>query len=447
MEAQVLLKKGAVRRIGGGDSVSITDDPWLPSAENSYVQSTHEAITGKVVSFLMCPGRNEWNMGLLNEFFTERDVNLIRTIPIRQAENDSWYWKGEKLGKYTVKSAYNMLHEERFINGLSNNSGFWRTIWNLKIPQKTKIFMWRALTNLLPSKDQLRVRRVEVNPFCPVCNLEQESTFHCLVMCPVAVQCWGVSSFNKVSHTATDYIKWMEEVVKACNRDEVAKICMLCWYLWKNRNDIVWNQRSLEPLDIVRAAEISLNQWRCAQDKSFDNYLGSMTQADGKTHWERPQIGRIKINTDAALFEESNRYCYSMIARDHYGALVEAAAYCKQGTIEPIMAEALGIKEALSWVKKGEYNGVIIESDCLALIQAIRSATVNLSYLGRIVQDCKSMLVSLKERNITLNFVKRSANRVAHYIARTTSSLAERKWKRGDAYLNFHHVLTEDLNG
>lgn len=151
-----------------------------------------------------------------------------------------------------------------------------------------------------------------------------------------------------------------------------------------------------------------------------------MTQADGKTYWERSQIGRIKINTDA------NRYSYSMIARDHSGDLVEAAAYCKQGTIEPITAEALGIKEALSWVKKGEYSEVIIESDCLALIQAIRSATVNLLYLGRIVHDCKSLLVSLNKRNITLNFVKCSTNKVAHnYIARTTSSLAERKWKRG----------------
>lgn len=49
-----------------------------------------------------------------------------------------------------------------------------------------------------------------------------------------------------------------------------------------NRNDIVWNQISVEPLELVQSAEIVLNQWRNAQDKSFDNYLGFMTQADGK---------------------------------------------------------------------------------------------------------------------------------------------------------------------
>lgn len=44
-----------------------------------------------------------------------------------------------------------------------------------------------------------------------------------------------------------------------------------------------------------------------------------MTQADGNENWELPQEGTIKVNTDVALFEDSNCYSFSMVARDHGG--------------------------------------------------------------------------------------------------------------------------------
>lgn len=44
-----------------------------------------------------------------------------------------------------------------------------------------------------------------------------------------------------------------------------------------------------------------------------------MTQADGKEPLERPVEGKLKVNTDAAIFSDSNRYSYSCMARDHKG--------------------------------------------------------------------------------------------------------------------------------
>lgn len=138
----------------------------------------------------------------------------------------------------------------------------------------------------------------------------------------------------------------------------------------------------------------------------------------------------IKINTNATLFEESGTYSYSMVVRDHYGALVAATIHYKQGMLDPEMAEAFGVKEALSRVKEKAYSEVIIESDCLVLIQAIRSSSVTISYLGRIVKEFKDLLASLDECNVTLNFVKHSANKVAHFSATTSSSIAECVWKK-----------------
>lgn len=64
---------------------------------------------------------------------------------------------------------------------------------------------------------------------------------------------------------------------------------------------------------------------------------------------------------------------------------MEALSTCKQGNTDPMLAEAMVIGEALSWVKNKGWIGVVVETDCLAAIQAIRSTSTTLSYLGRVI--------------------------------------------------------------
>jgi hypothetical protein len=52
-------------------------------------------------------------------------------------------------------------------NGEEN--GILKTMWNLKIPNVAKMFMWRACQNLLPTKSNLLRRRVVEKALCPIC--------------------------------------------------------------------------------------------------------------------------------------------------------------------------------------------------------------------------------------------------------------------------------------
>lgn len=92
---------------------------------------------------------------------------------------------------------------------------------------------------------------------------------------------------------------------------------MVCWMLGKNMNDLVWNQRSLEPFEVTESAISVLNQWRSVQDKTFDRFLGYMTYEDGDEHWHPPLSNSVKVNTDAAIFEETVSYNHAFIVRDH----------------------------------------------------------------------------------------------------------------------------------
>ncbi|XP_074378563.1 uncharacterized protein LOC141720107 [Apium graveolens] len=292
-----------------------------------YVHTRSEAIERSTVSSLM-NSNNQWNINLILDTFNDREANLILGIPIQHSTEDSWYWRREKLGNYSIKSAYSLLQDYRGEAHASDNSGFWRSLWNLKIPVKVKHFLWSAASDCLPTKYRLKEKRVMVNDLCPVCNTENESIFHVLVTCSFASACF--ISINKVviETNINSFANWLKDVFNQYKGMDVQRMVMLCWAVWKCRNHLVWNQRGMEVAEAVVLAKSSLNQWLSAQNKLFDTSLGYLTQVDGDERWKVPDDNTIKINTDAAIFEASKCFSYSRVARNH---AVNGVAYILQG--------------------------------------------------------------------------------------------------------------------
>lgn len=280
---------------------------------------------------------------------------------------------------------------------------------------------------------------------CPMCNDESETVLHSLLQCSFARECFQVLNVN-VSHSEINSLgDWLLLIFDQCSSTEINKVAMLCWMIWKVRNELVWNQKSKGVSNVVESASMVLNQWQIAQDKSFVNHLSFMTQDDGFEHWRLPMANRVKVNVDAAIFEASNRYSFAIVVRGSTGELIQAMSSCREGNVTPDVAEGIAIREALSWVKTQSRSGYEIETDWLLLVQAIRSDSIFLTYLGRIIEECKALLTDLKDRDVILRFVKRSANNVSHYLARYSSLLADRIWRMSDVHPAFHNVLLSDL--
>uniref|UniRef100_A0A803QUD1 RNase H type-1 domain-containing protein n=1 Tax=Cannabis sativa TaxID=3483 RepID=A0A803QUD1_CANSA len=134
--------------------------------------------------------------------------------------------------------------------------------------------------------------------------------------------------------------------------------------------------------------------------------------------WLKPQFDSIKINVDAAIFEGQNQFGGAFVVIDHNDLLTEGHTKLHMGNIAPTVAEALSFREALSWIKNQPPSSVWVESDCLLVIQTLRSSTSLSSYFGCVIQECKAMLANLS--NFYFCFIKRSANRVAHEFARAS---------------------------
>lgn len=92
-----MLKQGCSCRIGGDHSISIKDVPWIPGEHKPYVQSNNDAFINQTVSSLMIDGERSWDIDLITDMFSDKDVNLILSISLGTEVEDNWYWRHEKL--------------------------------------------------------------------------------------------------------------------------------------------------------------------------------------------------------------------------------------------------------------------------------------------------------------------------------------------------------------
>lgn len=101
-----LLKKGIIWRVGNGLSIRIWRDPWLPR------DSTRRPITKKGncrlrwVSELL-QENGEWDVDKVQNTFWPIDTDSI--LKIRTAggrETDFAAWHPDRLGRFSVRSAY-----------------------------------------------------------------------------------------------------------------------------------------------------------------------------------------------------------------------------------------------------------------------------------------------------------------------------------------------------
>ena len=95
-----------------------------------------------------------WKETLIHQHFSKEDAEKILQIHLPNSpQPDQILWHYDKKGQYSVKSGYQIARKIKHPEESScskNNNGQWNVIWAMELPEKIKIFMWRAVKNLLP---------------------------------------------------------------------------------------------------------------------------------------------------------------------------------------------------------------------------------------------------------------------------------------------------------
>jgi hypothetical protein len=85
---------------------------------------------------------------------------------------------------FFVRSAYHLGKEAQEALAAQSSSSkldqfAWKTLWALTVPNAVKIFSWRACHKVLPTKENLRRRKVLEEASCPFCLSEKRNTNPC----------------------------------------------------------------------------------------------------------------------------------------------------------------------------------------------------------------------------------------------------------------------------
>ncbi|XP_057791163.1 uncharacterized mitochondrial protein AtMg00310-like [Salvia miltiorrhiza] len=153
-----LLRKGIRWRIGNGTGVRAFVDPWIPMEGGGGRGSGSEGDGVRVADFLRDDGG--WNQQKLESSFLPHEVAAVLNIDREsRKEEDVRFWRYDEKGRYTVKSGY--LLETGFYDGHDSTSSsetkrWWSHIWNINVPPKVRVFMWRATSNFIPTHENLK---------------------------------------------------------------------------------------------------------------------------------------------------------------------------------------------------------------------------------------------------------------------------------------------------
>ncbi|XP_073015284.1 uncharacterized protein [Primulina eburnea] len=211
----------------------------------------------------------------------------------------------------------------------------------------------------------------------------------------MAKACWEeLGIWNLVvskSNEVEGFIQWLFKMFQQVDVESLENIAMVLWGIWRARNEKIWN-RIVRPADsIVSSAIQFLTDWKAVRNIT--------TNPEGTTHreverfpWIKPQAPTLKCNVDASVQNGSGLFGVGMVLRDYEGVFVSARTNAFPGRALVKEAEAMAIKEALSWIMEMNIQEAIFESDAKGVTEALNSTRDDDSEFGAIILECRELL-------------------------------------------------------
>jgi hypothetical protein len=173
----------------------------------------------------------------------DRWLHLLHgLIDVRlEPKEDEFRWSLTQSGKFIVKSMY--LH---LLN--DNTVYLHKYLWKMKVPLKTKIFMWFVHRNEILTKDNPLKRNWQGSSKCCFCD-HDKTVQHLFVKCPFAKIIWQVvyMAFNITPPLGISHMfgNWLDGVVKSEKINIRVGVCAIITAIWHVRNEFIFNKSCL----------------------------------------------------------------------------------------------------------------------------------------------------------------------------------------------------------
>ncbi|RYR56253.1 hypothetical protein Ahy_A05g022008 [Arachis hypogaea] len=303
----------------------------------------------------------------------------------------------------------------------------WREVWSMEVPQKIRMFLWKACQNILPVGSNLYKRKIASDPKCQICLKSPETVEHALLLCDWARAAWfgAEGQWTPTAKTVTSIGNWIVECIKKLragggeNQERrISKLGFLMWEIWKTRNNKLFQQQEINPRGtIYRAKILEAIYWKLTDTQQPHKKEGNYSKTN-LVKWRPPPSNWLKANVDAAFRKETGTGAIAVVIRDYKGRIILGFSGKIQAK-SSIAAEAQAIRQALIILNNLQMDKTLIESDNLKLVQAIKSNTPIGEALA-IIQDIRILMEMLPEKGLT--WTPRNGNRLAHAVAKAAEA-------------------------
>ena len=222
-------------------------------------------------------------------------------------------------------------------------------------------------------KDCLANKGILIDTTCLVCHLESEPITHafreCSLVKPIWLklnpQCFHTNSFSQGIRD------WLIANVKLKSSHNVAGIpwnivfSFALWLIWKQQNQVVFTNKGVNPYLYKIISSQDSEFFLCASHPARNNRLVLR-----QIWWEKPDLGWLKLNTDASSNAALGLATGGGLIRDARGNWVIGFTR-KLGRINSFIAEAWALRDGLLLCCQLKLFAVVVELDAKALVDAL----------------------------------------------------------------------------
>jgi ribonuclease HI len=132
--------------------------------------------------------------------------------------------------------------------------------------------------------------------------------------------------------------------------------------------------------------------------------------------WSKPKGNFTKVNFDVAFHQSTCSGAWGLVARTDEGDFIAAAAGKLRHLHDALQAETEACVAATEGAAALGLHRVVFESDSKTLVQALNSDSHDLSKIGVLLREARSICLSSFE-SFEFIFCSRYCNKVAHALA------------------------------
>lgn len=372
----------------------------------------------RMANELMDPYTQTWDTQLVNDIFWGPDAAKILAIPVKEDMEDFWAWHPDPKGCFSVKSAYRLSRQLEMVRsgqlGQANQDhGFkWESIWRTPCPPNVHQFLWRIAHNTLPVYTNLKRKGIEIDTLCPICQRRDEDGSHILFQCKSVKKIWREMSLQHCREKCAslhDPKDTLEELLQG-DIEKKARCIAILWSWWTARNKFLKEGRPIAVNQILW--QIKRTAWE------YKEFFGTekMSTTVRSYTWRKPSLDVLKINTDGSYNKESNVGGWGFVIRDADGDVVGSGAGQINHAQDALHTKAEACLKALEAAQEWGISRVVLETDAMQLVHAIKSSDSDLAPNGVLFREIKTFAF-LHFSSFSIVHCPRAYNNVANALA------------------------------